>query len=388
MEKVKIKLITIGHLPLHVNLNQVSAWQSDVFELVDGIDNLVLRHNSDGPDWEFSDELLRSQLPENTADFLLAIVNVPIEARWYSRRLGNNRAVFTFNQIREYLAWDNIPLENAILRVLYAYTLVYLRSGKKIPDYDSAPSFTHDETRGCLFDMNGIKSDLVESCNKPVVCSECEERLKTERIPTQTIETVQKEIRKIRKRLYYRAFDFIKAKPLISLAISSVFAMLLGITGSLVASYIYDSVKSATSIDTIGQPRDSIASGSNISAASPVAQGKILSPQNGEEIPREVHLQGTTNDIPQTKERWILVYATVQKRWYPIEIIGKTSNFEQSIQVGRVDEDHGQKFKVSLFITDNIGGRILRTAIKNGLDHLPDGTEVSEVIVIRNAKDT
>lgn len=244
MDKVKIKLVTIGHLPLHLNLNQVSVWSSDVFELVGEIDNFALRCDSDGSDWEFSDLLLREQLPANTdADFLLAIVNVPIKANWYSRRLGNNQIVFTFSQIREFLTWENIPLENAILRVLYAYTLLYRRSGNKIPSFDEATSFTHDETRGCLFDMNGIKSDLVESCNKPVVCSECEERLRNDRVSIQTIKNVQKEIQKIRKQLYYRVFDFVKAKPVIALIISSIFAIILGTTGSLIASFIYDNVK-------------------------------------------------------------------------------------------------------------------------------------------------
>lgn len=244
MEKVKIKLVTIGHLPLHLNLKQVSAWNSEVFELIGGVANFDLRCDSDGPGWEFSDELLREQLPAHAgADFLLAIVNVPIEANWYSRRLGNNQIVFTFSQIRELLAWENVPLENAILRVLYAYTLLYRCSGNKIPDFSEAPSFTHDETRGCLFDMNGIKSDLVESCNRPIVCGECEERLRNERVSNQTIKTVQKEIRKIRKHLYYRAFDFVQAKPVIALAISSVFAILLGVAGSLIGSFIYDGIK-------------------------------------------------------------------------------------------------------------------------------------------------
>jgi hypothetical protein len=244
MEKVKIKLITIGHLPLHLNIKQVSAWKSDVFELVGEVDNFDLRCDSDGPGWEFSDDLLREQLPTHAgADFVLAIVNVPIEANWYSRRLGNNQIVFTFNQIREFLVWENIPLENAILRVLYAYTLLYRRSGNKVPGFGEAPSFTHDATRGCLFDMNGIKSDLVESCNNPVVCGECEDRLRKERVSNQMIKNVQKEIRKIRKHLYYRAFDYLKAKPVIALAISSVFAIFIGVTGSLIASLIYDGIK-------------------------------------------------------------------------------------------------------------------------------------------------
>ena len=245
MEKAKIKLVTIGHLPLHLDLSRASAWKSDVFELAGEIENFSLCGNSDSDGWVFSDALLKAQLPAHTdADFLIAIINVPIEDNYYSRRLGDNQIVFTFSQIREFLACENIPLENAILRVLYAYTLLYRRSENQIPGFSEAPSFTHDETRGCLFDMNGIKSDLVESCNKPVVCAACEERLRNEHVSTQTIKTVQTEIRKIRKNLYYRALDFVKAKPLVALAISSAFAILLGVSGSLIASCIYDSIKS------------------------------------------------------------------------------------------------------------------------------------------------
>jgi hypothetical protein len=244
MEKTKIKLVTIGHLPLHLDLIRASTWKSDVFELDGEIENFSLRCDSDSDGWVFSDALLKIQLPEHSgADFLIAIVNVPIEDNWYSRRLGDNQIVFTFSQIKEFLARENIPLENAILRVLYAYTLLYRRSGNRMPGFGEAPSFTHDETRGCLFDMNGIKSDLVESCNRPVVCPECVERLKNERVSTQTIKTVQREIRMIHKHLYYRALDFVKTKPLVALAISSAFAILLGVTGSLVASYLYDSIK-------------------------------------------------------------------------------------------------------------------------------------------------
>jgi hypothetical protein len=80
MDKVKIKLLTIGHLPLHLNLSRTSTWKSDVFELSGEIENFVLRGNSDSEDWIFSDALLKDQLPaHNGADFLIAIVNVPIE---------------------------------------------------------------------------------------------------------------------------------------------------------------------------------------------------------------------------------------------------------------------------------------------------------------------
>ncbi|TKC81623.1 hypothetical protein FAZ69_27015 [Trinickia terrae] len=246
MEKVKIKLVTVGHLPLHLNLNTVSAWKSEVFELIGDVENYELRCDSDIGNWTFSDKLLKEQLPPKAnynADFLISIVNVPLEDNWFARPLGDKQIIFTFFEIKDILNAENIPLANAILRVLYAYSLRYRRSGNKIPEIDAAPNFTHDETRGCLFDMNGIKTDLVESCNKPIICEECETRSKSERIPNQTIKIIQKEIRKIRKPIYYRALDFVKSKPVIALVISSVFAISLGVMGSLIASYIYDIIK-------------------------------------------------------------------------------------------------------------------------------------------------
>lgn len=257
MEKVKIKLVTVGHLPLHLNLNAVSAWKSEIFELVGDVENYELRGDSDIENWAFSDELLKTQLPSKktyNADFLISIVNVPLDGNWYARSLGENQIVFTFFEIKEILNAEKIPLANAILRVLYAYSLRYRRSGNKIPGVGEGQSFTHDETRGCLFDMNGIKTDLVESCNKPIVCGECEARSKSERISNQVIKAVQKEIRRIRKPLYYRALDYTKSKPITVLAISSIFAISLGVAGSLIASYIYDAIKPHPSI---GEARQS-----------------------------------------------------------------------------------------------------------------------------------
>lgn len=244
MSKVKIKLASIGHLPIGFQPKKILRWKSSTFEVVGEFDNFALRCDSDGPDWEFSDELVKSQIPKKfDADFMIAIVNVRIQDNWYSRRLGNNQVVFTFHQISEILEHYNIPIENVIYRLLYAYTLLYKRSGDKIPDFGEAPGFTHDETRGCLFDMNGIKTDLVASCDKPIICDECQERLKQEKVSNLLIESTQKEIRGIRKNLYYQALDFVKKHPLWSLALSSILALVIGTAGSVIASFIYDGIK-------------------------------------------------------------------------------------------------------------------------------------------------
>jgi hypothetical protein len=241
MSKARIRLIAIGHMPPRVNFSRIQGWRSGLFELAGPVDHYALRCDSDGPSWEYSDELLKQQLPTNGADdcdFTVAIVNVPIQDDWYSRRLGDNEIVFTFHQIREILAIENIPLENALLRLLYSYTLVYIGNGSRIPDYDESVSFTHDETRGCLFDMNGTKGDIVESCHQPILCSECEERLTIGRVPSRLISTTKKEINRIRKPNYYMMLDFVKTNPLWALLISSGYAVLLGVISTYLSKYI------------------------------------------------------------------------------------------------------------------------------------------------------
>lgn len=240
MSKTKITVATVGHMPADFNRHKIQEWKSSVFEIVDAIDSYSLTCDSDGDDWEYTDEALEGVLPNKfNSDFLIAIVNVPIELNWYSRRLSANRAVFSFHQIKEILRISNIPLENVIYRLLYAYTLLYRRSGNCIPDAAEQTNFTHDETRGCLFDMNGIKSDVVYSCHNPIICPDCVGRLRKEKVSDETIAKCQSEIKKIQKTLFYRLADFIKKYPLWSLAISGVTAISLNV----VASYVYDVLK-------------------------------------------------------------------------------------------------------------------------------------------------
>ena len=94
MPKTKITVATVGHMPADFNRQKIKEWNSSVFEIVDGIESYSLTCDSDGPDWEFTDEALENILPKKfNGEFLIAIVNVPIELNWYSRRLSANRVV-------------------------------------------------------------------------------------------------------------------------------------------------------------------------------------------------------------------------------------------------------------------------------------------------------
>ena len=198
MDKTKITVVTIGHMPAEFNKGKVTSWNSSVFEITGEIESYTLTKDSDGSAWEFTDSSLEEVLPDTfQGDFLAAIVNVPLELNWYTRRLHNNRLVFTFHEIKEILIHSNIPLENIIYRLIYAYTLFYKRSGNKIQMTGEHTNFAHDETRGCLFDMNGIKTDIIYSCHNPIIYPNCIEKLKQEKVSNEVISKVQKEITRI-----------------------------------------------------------------------------------------------------------------------------------------------------------------------------------------------
>ncbi|MFC5359662.1 hypothetical protein [Azospirillum himalayense] len=246
MEKIRIKLISIGHMPFDFNKNKILKFRSSAFTIVGDIDSYALRCNADGPEWEFSDYLVRSQLPKiSEADLAIAIVSVPLQYKWYTRVIETNRIAFSYNDIKKILDESNIPLENALLRVINAYALAYKKLDGKIKVDTDIKEFAHDETRGCIFDMNGLLSDIVASCHSPIICDDCQERLRSNRVSNGLIMGVQKDIRKIRKGLYYVAFDFLRKHPIWSLAISSIFASSLGISSSIAASYLYDYLKIA-----------------------------------------------------------------------------------------------------------------------------------------------
>ena len=52
--KVRIKLVTIGYLPKDFSIEKVQHWNSEVFQLLDGVEKFSLRTNSDGEQWDFS----------------------------------------------------------------------------------------------------------------------------------------------------------------------------------------------------------------------------------------------------------------------------------------------------------------------------------------------
>jgi hypothetical protein len=237
MKKIRIKIGVIGYLPFDFNRSLIKKWKSDIFEIVDDFDEYHFTADSDTLMWGYSDDLLNRELPSTfEGDLFVGITYVPIEANYYARRLDNNRVVFSYFEMYEILREGNFPMENLLLRVLYAYSLVYLRNNRKVPEQSEWLGFTHDDTRGCLFDMNGNKSDVLFSLDSPKICDDCTSRIRVEKVPDNCTAQIKKEIKRIKKKKYFKISEFVKSKPILSIIISSFIGFLI----SLAASWAFD----------------------------------------------------------------------------------------------------------------------------------------------------
>lgn len=209
---ISVHLITMGHIPVDLDISTIKNWNSEVFH-VENISSIGLHANSDRYDHSYSDDLLSRQISNiRGGDFSFIIVNVPLEDNWYSRRIADNFVVFTLHEIKEILEHHDVPLENIVLRMLYCYSFLCLRNDKRLPSLSSGINFTHSEARGCIYDFNGIKSDIHHSCDNPIICDECTQNLRKDNVSEIIINHGKKEIKKIRRTLYYRIVRFMKKK--------------------------------------------------------------------------------------------------------------------------------------------------------------------------------
>jgi hypothetical protein len=239
MSMIKIKVGIIGYIPFDLNRNKIKKWKSDIFEIVGEIDDFHFNNDSDTSEWGFSDELLSRELPNKyEGDFFVGITYVPLEKNFYTRRLENNRVVLSYFDMYKILKEENIPVENLLLRLLYASCLVYLRNEQSIPESTEWLGYTHDDTRGCLFDFNGNKEDIIFSLDNPKICDDCTNRIRTDKVPDTSTTRIKDEIRRIKQGGFYKIEAFVKKRPKISILLSAVFGIIL----NLIASIIYSTI--------------------------------------------------------------------------------------------------------------------------------------------------
>ncbi|EKO3559036.1 hypothetical protein P0F15_003328 [Vibrio metschnikovii] len=245
MEKVNIKLLFLGHPRHGINKNKLLGLKSKYFKIV-GIESrekLPEAQKNDGYlDVEYSVEEVSSMVgsPKN-GDITFAIMNYRYDDGFYLHRLNPNAVCLSISGIDQLLINNGISLENFIIKNIYevvalSFTLDSLCS-------DEAYDVVHIDTRGCLFDMNGDKIDIIYNTEMPSLCNECKSFINGKNIPEGFVSGLEKELKKIRKPFLSRVEIFIKKYPLFSIGLTLFSSFLISVLASLFVEYLKLNVK-------------------------------------------------------------------------------------------------------------------------------------------------
>ena len=239
--KLKIAIITLGHVDHKVSINKIKNWKSKLFEVncVQKLEQIPESDIEDGfLDHKFSIAGLENSINcPKESDLAIAIMGYRFDDNFYLHRLSDNCVALSVYGIKEILNSESISIENFIIKQIYeCFALKVL-----VKDFDSNDVYkiVHTDTRGCLFDLNGDRFDIIYNTEKPKICNACKNHFESKQLDERIFPTLTSELRKIKKPFILRVESFIRNYPFVSILLSGLFALFLNI----VSNVIYDSLK-------------------------------------------------------------------------------------------------------------------------------------------------
>lgn len=233
-EKYKIKLVKLGQMKRPIDTGIILKWKSSLFDVI-AIDEIPYIQNMPYNIWQFlTDEQVLNEISHDEKfDLTIAITEYGLQDNFYMRRVSKGVSVVSLFDVGDLLQRYNIPLENFIAINLYKM-LSLIKIYNEVPiTSEGIPDIIHDETRSCLFDMNGLKTDVIYSTARPIICQQCQAVMSSKQLPYGFLSTICKELKNIRKPMYYRLQDYIKRRLLISISIVALSAVVIEIIANL-----------------------------------------------------------------------------------------------------------------------------------------------------------
>jgi hypothetical protein len=229
---ITVSIVILGALNQKVDFQYLSKWPSSILKIKLG-GSIALLPNTTGSSWEYTDKQLLKLIEwDKSSNFTVALINAPLQDNYYARPLNEKICVMSFYQMAQIIIGNNFSIEQYILRNIYELAVLVACNGGNIPA--NPMEWIHDDIRGCLFDMNPNKTEIICSMHKPVLCPQCRARLSQAQLEPLFIPTLERELSKIKKTLYARIADWIKAHPLWTLLITAIYGILLNLIASLV----------------------------------------------------------------------------------------------------------------------------------------------------------
>ena len=239
MAKVKIHIIKLGGIKHNLDFEKIQKWRTSFFEIpsyietIEALPNSILNTGEDGDPY-YTDDQIRSIIGNTSQhQMVFALINQPTESNFYARIITKNCLLFSLYETAEIVLKNDFKIEHYIIQNLYLTASFYYRYINKSPT--DLTDFIHQDIRGCLFDFNVHKEDLIFSLGNHTVCNTCKGKFDNSIVPLNFVDNIKCELKKIKKPLYYRLRDFIREEPIWSILIGAFFTLAL----NFLASYIF-----------------------------------------------------------------------------------------------------------------------------------------------------
>lgn len=238
--QISITIVILGHVDRQIDIRKIKNWKSKIFKIasVQRMDHLPKSDIDDGfLDHKFSKEALSQhiQCPKNS-ELAIALIPNRFEDNFYIHRLSDNCAAISLYGINDILSPKHISIENFILKQVYEICALK----RLISDFTSTDvySIIHSDTRGCLFDLNGDRQDIIYNTEKPLICDSCLSAFKRKQFEDDYLKRLAKELKWIRKPTLLTVEHFIKKFPLISVLLSALLAIILNLISNIIFEQI------------------------------------------------------------------------------------------------------------------------------------------------------
>jgi hypothetical protein len=237
---IKIKLIIIGHSDRVVNFDLIKKYKSKFFNFsdIERINNLPNPEKDDGYlDIVYTKAEIRTVMNDIKFDGLcIAIMNYGFDDNFYMHRVGNNKVCISIFELESILSEKKISIENFIIKNAYE---IFIFNQLRILNDEDENEFVHSDTRGCLFDLNGDKRDIIYNTEKPIICDECKGKISKKSIPKNFLEDIQGELLKIDKPIIKKIENFISKYPLFSVLVTFIFSTFI----NLFSNWLWEIIK-------------------------------------------------------------------------------------------------------------------------------------------------
>jgi hypothetical protein len=238
MKQCEIKLVILGASGGFFSLKKIEKHKSSFFKIVE-VDHKVNlpepEHDSVSLAQKYLDEQLIDIMGIDKNILTIGIINCKLQNNFYLRRISHKTAVLSINTPLDILSESNISIENFIIKNIYEIVTMYIISNFKL-DSEEAASLRHQDTRKCLFDLNGDISTIKYNTERPILCSACKDRISNANVPLDLTKKLEKELSKIKKGKITVIELKIKKYPLLSILITIILGIIINIISNIIFS--------------------------------------------------------------------------------------------------------------------------------------------------------